>query len=196
MRRILIFVEDYAHEEFVTALLHRLAHENGIQIAIVERSVRGGHGQVLGELRTFLRDLDRGREALPDLLVVATDANCKGYVERKKEVDEVIEDYIDFTICAIPNPHIERWLLIDSSAFKAVVGRGCAAPDQKCDRDRYKQLLMQAMQEAGIIPPLGGVEYTEDIVNALDFTRAAQADSSFERFLKDLVNKFKAWAGE
>ena len=42
----------------------------------------------------------------------------------------------------VPNPHVERWLLLDGAAFKAAVGHGCDAPDQKCDRGRYKERLL------------------------------------------------------
>ena len=33
---------------------------------------------------------------------------------------------------AIPEPHIERWLLLDGAASRAAVGKGCQAPDLKC----------------------------------------------------------------
>ncbi len=62
----------------------------------------------------------------------------------------VVEDYDPITIYAIPDPHLERWLLLDSAAFKHVLGRGCSAPDQKCEKERYKQLLIQAILEAGL----------------------------------------------
>jgi hypothetical protein len=194
MRKIVLFVEDYGHEEFIEALVNRLARDAGVAVKIIGRSVRGGYGKAVTEFKRFLDELERGKEALPDLLIVATDANCKGYVERKQEIDKASEKYSGFITCAIPDPHIERWLLIDSSAFKTVVGKGCSAPDQKCDRGRYKQLLLSAMQNAGIVPPLGGVEYTRDIVDAMDLTRAATIDASFDKFLKDLNNKFKLWS--
>ena len=86
--------------------------------------------------------------------------------------------------------------MLDSAAFKSVLGKGCDAPDQKCSKDRYKKLLLDAMQNAGITPPLGGMEYAEDIVNAMNLQRIEQVDSSFGKFLKDLQNKFKEWSGE
>ena len=168
MRRIVLFVEDYGHEEFIRALIERLAREHGVSLKIVPRNVRGGYGKVITELRAYLRDLEREREDLPDLLVVSTDANCNGYAKRKREVDEINDKFKEFTLCAIPDPHIERWLLLDSAAFKSVLGKGCKAPDQKCSRDRYKHLLLEAMQNAGVLPPLGGVEYAEEIINAMD----------------------------
>lgn len=193
MRRIVLFVEDYGHEEVITALLKRLAKESGIEVQPIPRSVRGGHGKVITEFKAYLRDLESKKEDLPDLLIVATDANCKGYTERLKEIEKLNEQYKNFTIYAIPDPHIERWLLIDSYAFKAVLGKGCKAPDQKCSRDRYKKLLMEAMKNAGIVPPLGGMEYARDIVHSMDFQKSTHADASFEKFLKALQGKFIEW---
>jgi hypothetical protein len=196
MRRIVLFVEDYGHEEFIRALIERLAREHGVSLKIVPRNVRGGYGKVITELRAYLRDLEREREDLPDLLVVSTDANCNGYAKRKREVDEINDKFKEFTLCAIPDPHIERWLLLDSAAFKSVLGKGCKAPDQKCSRDRYKHLLLEAMQNAGVLPPLGGVEYAEEIINAMDLQRMENVNASFGKFLKDLQNKFKEWSNK
>lgn len=193
MRSILLFVEDYGHEEFITALIEKLAHEEDIPVKIIRRSVRGGHGKVIAEFKAFLRYLERGKEGLPDLLIVATDANCNSYAERKKEIDEINSQYKDFTLCAIPEPHIERWLLLDSAAFKSATGKGCNAPDKKCSRDRYKKLLLEAMRDAGIVPPLGGMEYAKDIVNAMNLQMMELANASFGKFLKDLRHSFKEW---
>lgn len=139
MRRIVIFAEDYGHEEFLKALIQRLAEEHHVEVEIEARSVRGGHGKVITELREFFRDL----HGVPDLLVIATDANCNGYNERRREIEAVAERFNILLVCAIPDPHIERWLLLDSKAFKDILGKGCNAPDSKCSRDRYKQMLFQ-----------------------------------------------------
>jgi hypothetical protein len=74
-------------------------------------------------------------------------------------------------------------------------GRGCQAPDQKCDRDRYKQALIRAIADAGVIPTLGGIEFAEDLVQAMDLERAARADVSFKRFLDDLRGALGAFGG-
>lgn len=193
MYNIVLFTEDYGHEEFVTALIERLSRENGIPVKLIPRSVRGGYGKVVFEFSAYLHDLDREREALPDLLIVATDANCNGYRKRRRALEEINDKFNDFTTYAIPDPHIERWLLLDSSAFKTALGKGCDKPDLKCSRDRYKQLLLKAMQSAGVVPPLGGIEYAEDIVNAMDLQRMEGANASFGKFLKELRSRFKEW---
>ena len=83
--------------------------------------------------------------------------------------------------------------MIDSAAFKTVFGQGCSAPDQKCDRDKYKHLLVQEILKTGFFPNLGGIEYAEDIAAAIDLPRAASLDPSLGHFLDDLRDVFKQW---
>lgn len=97
-----------------------------------------------------------------------------------------MNEYAGRYALAIPDPHIERWLLLDSRGFKQVLGRGCAAPDRKCDRDRYKQLLDEAVRNTGVEPLLGGLEYAEDLLLTMDLDRAGRNDSSFGHLLDDL----------
>ncbi len=194
MRRIVLFAEDFAHEAVLTALIRRVAALQGIIIGQPEvRSARGGRGKVLSELEQYLRDVLRGRQRVPDLLVVGTDSNCKGFLERKIEIDAVTAKFDLPVICAIPDPHIERWLLLDSAAFKAVLGKGCDAPDRKCERDRYKRLLIKSIRDAGLTPLLGGLEHAEDIINEMDLPRVGNLDDSFGRFLTTIRYKFKEW---
>lgn len=191
MHEAVLFVEDVAHERVLGALVTRLANERGIQLQLRHRSVRGGRGRLIHELQQYERDLRKGVERAPDMLVIATDANCMGYANRRAEVSA--EHAPCPTVFAIPDPHIERWLLLDGHAFKSVLGRGCDAPDQKCDRNRYKHQLAQAVVATGVSPLLGGLEYAEDIIQAMDVARVAQADDSFARFVNQLADQFNAW---
>lgn len=194
MREIALFVEDHAHQAVLAALLQRLADEYNVKIKPDWRNARRGHGAVINELKQFLRDLLLGRNTLPDLVIVATDANCKGLTERLRQVTAVTGQIIGLqTICAVPDPHIERWLLIDSSAFKAVFGKGCNAPDQKCERARYKKMLIDAIRKTGISPSLGGIEFAGDIVREMNFDRATSVDPSLAKFIADLRLIFQSW---
>ncbi len=67
MRNINLFVEDEAHEDFLTAMVQRFADDYNIEIIIKASSVRGGHGKVIAELKEYQRDLQRDQENLPDL---------------------------------------------------------------------------------------------------------------------------------
>ena len=191
MRKVALFGEDYAHELVIGALVERIAAECNISIRPDWRNAVGGHGEVVAQLRSYLRDLRHQSGPWPDLIIAATDANCKGLNERRKEMD--IAGAPAPTLLAVPDPHIERWLLLDGSAFKTVFGKGCEAPDQKCDRDRYKGLLIEAILATGHLPNLGGIEYAKDIVLQMDIHRAAGLDKSFRRFVEDLFTMFRKW---
>lgn len=193
MRRIALFVEDYAHQQFLGALIKRLANEHGVPVTSDWRNVRHGHGAVIKELKQFLRDLYQRPGALPDLIVVATDANCKGLTQRTRMVTEITDKTALRIVCAVPDPHIERWFLLDSAAFKVVFGRGCDAPDQKCERSRYKKMLIDAIRQGGITPSLGGIEFAEDIVKEMDLNRIARHDDSLGRLLSELSAVFREW---
>lgn len=195
MRKILLFVEDFGHEEILSAVISRLAQEYKIEVAINSRSATGGHGRVLKELKLYVGRLEQEPGNLPDLLVVATDANCNSYSKRKKSLNETLPRTIqDFTVYAIPDPHIERWLLIDSSAFRAVLGKGCAAPPAKCERALYKRLLIEAIRDAGLTPLVGGIEHARDLVKHMDFGYVERTDNSFGRFLREMQDKFREWS--
>jgi hypothetical protein len=192
MHKVLLFVEDVAHEVLLSALLQRVASDQDVSIAVDIRTARGGRGRVLSALAIYLREIERGQQAVPDLLVVGTDGNCKGFLTRKQEIEKTAGHSVP-VICAIPDPHIERWLLLDAAAFKAVLGKGCQAPDQKCERDRYKKLLIDAIREAGNMPLLGGIEHAEDIVREMNLPNVERQDDSFGKFLKAVRDKFKEW---
>ena len=193
MRNINLFVEDVAHEDFLTALIHRLADDYNFTVSIRASSVRGGHGTVITELKQYLRDLQHNKEDLPDLIIVGTDSNCKGLSERETEINQVTSDLGDLVISMVPEPHIERWLLLDSAAFKTVFGKGCPIPDQKCERGRYKGLLLNAIYEATMVPPLDGIERIEELVCAINFQRVEQSDRSIRKFLTALQRQFRIW---
>ncbi len=182
MADIVLFGEDSAHEAIVGALVGRLSGVPAFQLAW--QSSTGGHGRVVREFVAYARDVDEGRMPCPDVVVVATDANCKGFAERAKAFSPG-ESSLPLVL-AIPDPHVERWLLLDSGAFRGVLGRGCDAPDRKCDRDRYKRLLADAIRVAGADPDLGGREFAEEIVQGMDLRHAASVDKSFGRFVSDM----------
>ena len=174
-------------------MIQRLAGVYNIKINIRASSVRGGHGTVIRELEQYLRDLQHTKEDLPDLVIVGTDSNCKGLSERQKEIDQVTSDLKDLVISMIPEPHIERWLLLDSEAFKTVFGKGCQQPDQKCERGRYKHMLLNAISQATMTPPIDGIERVEELVYAMNLQRVEQRDRSIRRFLTALQRQFRMW---
>jgi hypothetical protein len=86
--------------------------------------------------------------------------------------------------------------LLDSAAFKDILGKACKTPAYKCDRDRYKQLLIDAVMDAGATPILRGLAHTEDIVNRMNFDRIESCEPSFGDLLKELRSKFNMWSND
>ncbi|MDG4603320.1 MAG: DUF4276 family protein [Defluviicoccus sp.] len=191
MREIALFVEDFAHQEIIGAILQRLAQDAGVRLNLDWRSARHGHGKVVQEFKEYVRDLRNQDQSLPDLIVIATDANCKGLQSRTNEFASL--DAPAPLILAIPDPHIERWLLLDGAAFKDVFGKGCDKPDKKCARDRYKQRLITEIVAANVQPNLGGIEFAHDIVGQMDIDRAARDDPSLQRFVNEFRKKLREW---
>ncbi len=189
MLSVVLFGEDYAHQQVISPLVERIAGELELSVTLDWKSAVRGHGRVVQELHNYLRDLANQGGPYPDAIIVATDANCKGLNGRTREFQTI--SVPTNLVYAIPDPHIERWLLLDGAAFSEVFGKGCDAPDQKCDRNRYKQFLVKAIYDAGHEPIVGGLERASDLVQAMDIDRAAQADTSLERFVTDLRRSFR-----
>ena len=190
MISIALFVEDNAHESFVRALLGRLEREYGVSFDVSPRSAMRGGDAVRSEIRQYLTDIRQDRQSLPDLIIIAKDANCQKCATVRRELDAFVNTGLrDLLVYAIPDPHIERWLLLDSRAFKQALGKGCDSPDLKCARDRYKHQLAQAVRNAGARPLLGGIEHTDEIVAHMDLEAVAKSDESFREFLHSLRNR-------
>jgi hypothetical protein len=154
------------------------------------RNATGGRGKALDELRRFLRDVRRERERPFALLVVAIDGDCRGYRERRDEIRAIVKQsgYLGPVICAVPDPHIERWYLADPRGLQQVLEAGNApeVPTYKCERGRYKQALRDAIRQTGVVAPLGGLEYGPDVAEVLDLYTVGKADAGFKHFLDEL----------
>lgn len=178
MPEITLFCEDSFHEKFIGAMLRRFGNEYGVNVAPRFLSAQGGLPRMHYAFKRFLRDLSRQRQQLPDSIIVVVDANCQGYKGRKDVMDGVVTSHLQFqqlVSYAIPDPHIERWMLVDPKAFQNVFGRGCTLPAIKCAKDEYKKLLRKEIRASGIEAPLGGEEYAEDIVMAMNFGASRSA---------------------
>lgn len=198
MCRVALFAEDYGHEQFLTALIDRLSCDYQVPVRPRTSSARGGIMRVHHELAEFLTDLQRQPGSVPDMILVATDANCKKYGQRRAEIAGVVSRFNQFeplAVYAVPDPHIERWMLVDPNAFKAVFGKGCTVPALKCERRLYKRQLLEAIRAAGIMPPAGGMEYAADIVGNLDLVSVEMREPSFQHLIGELRSRFQQWRG-
>ncbi|MFP4055267.1 MAG: hypothetical protein ACLF0G_00180 [Candidatus Brocadiia bacterium] len=182
-----LFCEDRAHEELLTPLLERCCAEEGLSHATVKtRSAIGGHGRALEELQKYQVILRHQGASVPDLLVVAIDANCTPYSEMTGQIKRKINpELFPHTALACPDPHIERWYLADSAAFEAAVGARPLDVQPGCGKeDRYelKRALAESVRRAGHPPLLGGIEFARDLAAEIDPFRAGKADAAFKHF--------------
>lgn len=191
--RIGYFLEDIGQERFLITLVNRIAQRMGLSPRRLRHEVRnatGGRGVVLDELRRFLRDVNHEREHPFALLVVAIDGDCRSYRQRRDEIRAIVEQssYLGPVICAVADPHIERWYLADPRGLQQVLEISSVpdVPPYKCEHGRYKQALRDAIRQTGIIAPLGGLEYGPDIAEALDLYTVGKVDAGFKHFLDEL----------
>lgn len=187
------FLEDVAQERFLQALVERIAQDLGWPREALRhnpRNVAGGQGTATTALRQFLRDVRRGRERPFDVLVVVLDGNCQGYAKKRNEIQAITEQtgYAAPLVCAVPDPHIERWYLADPAALRQVIGTEAHPflPPYKCERDRYRRALREAFAQAGFIPPLGGAEYGPELAEVIDLYAVGRTDPAFRHFVEDL----------
>lgn len=183
--RVDLIVEDSGHELFLRPLIRKLGYERHVPIDI--RTVSSAHGRpkVLAEANGYAETSAALGVGLPDTLIVATDGNCVGFVQRRNEVVNVLgKTILPLTTVAIPDPHIERWLLADPAAFRRAVGKAVQPPRRKCDRDFYKGLLAKSVADAGHVATLGGLEFARDIVEEMDIGRACRNDNSLNNFVR------------
>jgi len=188
MIRILYFLEDRMQEDFIASLVNRVAKEENIQIENEVRWASGG-SQVKRQFKKFLKNT---KVYDFDLLIVAMDGNCKGHMEKEKEITKSIpEDIKDKLICCIPDPHIERWYLLDLNALKRAIGENIQINQlpQKCEKDYYKSILGNALRSVGSL--LGGPEYAERLVENLDLHILQEKDKGFKRFIDELRRKIR-----
>ena len=59
-------------------------------------------------------------------------------------------------------------------------------PTYKYEKGLYKKAMKEAFAKTDIVPPLGGVEYGEEIALNINFYTAQRADSSFKHFRDEL----------
>ena len=197
--RVLYFLEDRAQDGFIKAIVERVAKEVGIHRDSLVHDVRSArHGsQVFNRFKAFLEDPFTVTGSQVDLLVVAIDGNCKGHHEVVKRLEDSIpvdSPLRDRIVYAVPDPHIERWYLLDQRALKKGVGLDHPPdlPDYKCEKDFYKQLLNQTLAESDVNSLLGGAEYAEQIVAQIqDLDAIGSLDDSFSYFVHALKKFFK-----
>ena len=191
--KILFFVEDNAQEQILPGLFVRIAEGQGIPHGGLDIQIpySSGGGSIKA-LKDYARDY--GKDNLADCIVLGSDGNCNGLNKKRQSLEKNLRplDLPQTIILAIPNPHIERWYMLDSKALSEAVGESVMdhAPRQKCEKGHYKQLLKDAIQSAGVVPLQGGAEYGGEIAKSLDLYKVSKSEPGFAYFEEQV----RAWA--
>lgn len=198
--RVDLYCEDDGHEQFARALVGRLARQVGLGIGVETVSGRGGHGRAIREFRAWQRTAtaDSGlQSAVPDLLVILIDANCTGWAEARRDLEQSIRREL-FPRWAVgcPDPHVERWCLADPTSFKDTLGAGPPADPGKCERKLYKRLLREAILNAGQPILTNEMEYAQDLVEAMDLYRAGKNQPSLRHFVESVSAALQSLLGD
>ncbi len=195
--RIDLFCEDRGHELFVRALVGRLAGEEGLRAILRVANGRGGQARALHEFKIWQRGiLTQARTGIPNLLILVIDANCTGWNERHRQLEEAVDKTI-VPRCAIgcPDPHLERWFLADPACFERVVGVSAGHDPGKCDRLVYKRVVEEAVTTAGTPLLTGTADLAPDLVAGMDFFRAGKNQPSLGKFVEELRGELRRIAG-
>lgn len=189
---VALFAEDVAHEEFLSAVVHRLVGEERATASLNVVAARGGHGRALEEFRLWQRALAHGAARMPQLVIVARDANCQNWHQVRTDIQQSVHSgRLPPLVVACPDPYVEKWYMADPESFAQAVGAGPKSLRRKCQPGRYKQLLRQAIRNGGHIPTLGGIEFAREIVQAMDLYRAGQNEPSLRAFLNDCRDQIR-----
>lgn len=192
-RIVQLFAEDTGHERFLTALIQRLARDQQTRVRVSIGSARGGHGRALTELRIFRRAITIDPRMGTDILVIAIDANCRGWAAKRKEVGaEIDHDRFTRVVIACPDPHIERWYMADPAALKKALDVSVSLRQRKCERDVYKRDFIEALRAAEHPITLDGAEFASEIVDSMDLFRAGKNDASLKSCIDDLRAALRA----
>ena len=189
-----LFLEDVAHERFVTSVVEKVAEDAGISVTCEIRNAAGGAPRMLAGLRRFLRQYGTAGYAPYDLLIVVQDTDCKGEGAVKRGVNSALQKagYLGKIIVAAPGPHIEIWYLADPNAVQAVSGsdRLAPIPSGECEKDIYKDRLLSEFRDK----PLGGIESAASIVSAMNMYRAGRNVRSLGNFVQELRGALATFA--
>ena len=189
-----IFAEDQAHKRLLLPLIQRLAREEKVTVRPHVYLATGGHSRAMDEFRLHQRLLERAHngDRVQDFLVVGIDGNCEAWTKvRQRILEETRAPFSERVVAACPDPHVEHWYLVDSVAFKTVVGCEPRMGRKKCARDYYKSILADTVRRAGHLSPLGGIEFAEELAEKMNFFRAGKESHSLKAFVDDCRSKLQ-----
>jgi hypothetical protein len=146
------FVEDFATESFVGALIERLASEESTSVSVRFLLARGGASVVKTRFEAYQRAQQKGLlvGGRPDLLVLVTDCDCRPLATCRAELEALVDDSVFAEhVIGAPTSHVEAWYLADGESFFEAVGAEPPPPPRKCAKDVHKKRLEEAVKAGG-----------------------------------------------
>jgi hypothetical protein len=190
---IAYFLEDIGQEAIIPPLVRRLIREAGKPaVNFDHRTLNARGGRSISAYKDFLADAKSKMHLPADLLIVGSDGNCKGFATCRDEITAVAANPpYPIVVTAVPDPHVERWYLLDPSALSKAAGipKMPALPAHKCEKNYYKHLLRSAFNNSPIVPLLGGTEYGPLVADEMDLYAASKVDHGLAEF----VGGVKSW---
>ncbi len=196
-KRIFFFLEDAAQEAIMPPIFARVLREKKIPEERCEfRVLNSRGGDSIRSYKQFLDEVANHSQPAPDAFVVGSDGNCKGSTVRREQLRAIAQAQSPTVrlITAVPDPHVERWYMLDPKALAEVVGCSVvpAVPSHKCAKDHYKHLLRDAFRGSGVTPPLGGAEYGPGFADRMDLYAAGKSEAG----LGDYISQIRVWISD
>ena len=140
-----------------------------------------------GSFRRYVLDYLKSGYPEYDIVVAAQDTDCRGVPETKSALLRNADGYLGPLVVAAPNPCIEAWYLADHEAIRNIAQANTTPLiPAGCDCASLKTQLRGLFREGGVDSLLNGTEYADDIVGAMDLSRARQNVASLNIFFNDL----------
>lgn len=190
---IIFYLEDAAQEAIIPPLVERLIQDEGKNIgdyALLVLGARGGGS--ISAYKAYIKQVKKQKNLNADVLIVGSDGNCNGFTKRRQQLMDASKNIpYPYIITAIPDPHVERWYMLDGHALAMAADTAVQAvvPAIKCDKNHYKTLLKKTFTDQNVFPPLGGIEYGPEVAKTMDLYAAGTADHAF----RDFVDQVRSW---
>lgn len=140
---------------------------------------------ILKFLGTYIKKFEQEEV---DLAVFCTDQD-REEKSRRKEIRKAVErksrTFLEKCIIAVPDPHIEDWLLLDDGIVKKKLGinGSCALPyKEKAPKDRFMQLY----NESNYLKSQKGLRI--EIAQEMNIDLCASKSPDFLAFIEDVKN--------
>lgn len=179
--RVGIAYEGGSDSNVLLVWVKRVLAEKGLELEDEPTLLTPGTS-ILGYISAYVKKFEREKV---DIALFCTDQD-KDPDSRRKQIRDKIEKensiFLDKTIVAVPSPHIEKWLLIQDSIIKNILGIDGAKPLPH-KNESPKTCLISLYSES---------EYAEsqqrlrlEIAEKMDLNYCAKNDAGFGHFLQD-----------